>query len=61
MLDTFAGMGSDAKEFYNTLSNAIVGHTGAWSHYHVVARLRDAVATVVQADWTVPLSRTNDD
>ena len=32
-----------------TPCNAVAGHTGAWSHYHLLAGLRDAVATVVQA------------
>ena len=50
VLDTFGGSGGEARNFYNILSNAIAGYTGAWSHYHVVAGLRDAVAAVVQAD-----------
>ena len=50
MTDTLGGPDTEARHFYKTLSNAVTGRNRAWSHYHVVAGLQDAVTIVVQTD-----------
>ena len=50
VVDTFGGLGQEALDFYDTLSNSIASHIGPWSHYHIVAGLRDAIAIAVQDD-----------
>ena len=50
IVETYGGLGLAALAFLNQLSIQARDHVAAWSHYDIVAGLRQAIAIAVQND-----------